>query len=255
VSGRVLITGASGLIGQLLMEGLAGDHDVLGVDVRAPRGSDIRRVDMTRLGAAERSFEGVELVIDLAANPSPAISWREACEHNVPAALNALEAARRAGVRRLVYASSNHVTGMYEHDEPYASIVAGNYEGLDPAATPLISSTHPVRPDGPYAVSKAFGEAAGRYYADAFDLSVICLRIGTVNAEGRPRNAREFATLLTHGDLVRLVDGCLRAPEDLRFGTFYGVSANRWRFWEIADAEHALGYRPRDDAEDFRAAS
>jgi hypothetical protein len=82
---------------------------------------------------------------------------------------------------------------------------------------------------------------------------VICLRIGSVNAENRPRNAREFATLLTHGDLVRLVDCCIRAPADFGFAIFYGVSANTWRLWEIADAEQAIGYRPADDAEAFRA--
>ena len=255
MSGRLLITGASGLIGQILMEGLADDYVVTGIDVRAPRGSHIRRADMRNLRDAERSFEGADLVVDLAANPSPSISWREACERNLPATLNALEAARRAGARRLVYASSNHVTGMYEHDDPYKSIVAGDYEGLDPAATPFISSRDPVRPDGPYAVSKAFGEAAGHYYADAFGLSVICLRIGTVNSEGRPLAAREFATLLTHGDLVRLVDCCLRAPDELQFAIFYGVSGNTWRFWEIADAEAEVGYRPRDNAEAWRTAT
>jgi nucleoside-diphosphate-sugar epimerase len=252
VSERLLITGASGLLGRILMEGLRGDYAVTGLDVRAPRGAGIRRVDMTKLRAAERTFAGAELVLDLAANPSTSISWREASKQNLPPTLNALEAARRVGARRLVYASSNHVTGMYEHEEPYSSIVSGNYAGLDPAGIPMISSAHPVRPDGPYAVSKAFGEAAGRYYADAFGLSVVCLRIGTVNSEGRPRNPREYATLLTHADLIHLVNCCLRAPEDLRFGIFYGVSANRWRFWEIADAEDAVGYRPRDNAEDWR---
>lgn len=247
-----MITGASGLIGRILAEGLPDDYSVTGVDVRGRRGSDIRRVDMTDLKAAERSFQGAELIVDLAANPSASISWDEACTNNLPAAINALEAARRVGASRLVYASSNHVTGMYEREHPYAAIVAGDYGGLDPSQTPYITSRDPVRPDGPYGVSKAAGEAAGRFYSDAFGLSVICLRIGTVNAESRPRNPREFATLLTHGDLVHLVDCCLRAPADVRFAVFYGVSCNAWRFWEIADALEAIGYRPRDDAEAWR---
>jgi uronate dehydrogenase len=141
---------------------------------------------------------------------------------------------------------------MYERDEPYASIVAGTYGGLDPQRIPLISASAPPRPDGPYGVAKAFGEAAGRYYAEEHGLSVICLRIGTVNGEGRPTNAREFATLLTHADLVRLVECALRASDDIRFGVFYGVSANTWRFWDIDDARQAIEYRPRDNAEDWR---
>lgn len=253
MSGRVVITGALGLIGGILSKGIGDEWDVAGVDARKSRGEGIGRADMTKLSAAERSFSGADHVIDLAASPSPTISWAEAYGNNMRAALNALEAARRAGVRRVVYASSNHVTGMYEHDEPYASIVAGRYDGLDPARTPLISRSHTARPDGPYGVSKAFGESAGRYYAEEFGLSVICLRIGTVNAEGRPKNPRELATLLTHRDLIHLVECCLRAGDEIGFAVFYGVSDNTWRFWEIADAEREIGYRPRDNAEALRS--
>lgn len=98
--------------------------------------------------------------------------------------------------------SSNHVVGMYEHDEPYASVVAGRYERLDPDELPRLKADAPTRPDGPYGVGKAFGEAAGRYYSEAFGLSVICLRIGTVTGENRPEEPRHFATMLTHRDLV-----------------------------------------------------
>jgi NAD+ dependent glucose-6-phosphate dehydrogenase len=251
VSQRVVVTGASGRIGGILSEGLDG-YELVRTDRAAARRSSVARVDMTNLKAATKSFAGAEAVVDLAANASVGISWDEAHRNNLRSTMNALEAARRAGVRRVVYASSNHVTGLYELDEPYAAILAGAYEALDPGRVPQISSRSPIRPDSPYGVSKAFGEAAARYYAEAHDLSVICLRIGTVSIEGGPTTVREFATLLSHRDLVHLVDCCLRAPEDLRFGIFYGVSANRWRFWEIADAEDAVGYRPRDNAEDWR---
>lgn len=250
MSRRVVITGAAGLIGGILREGLAGEWEVAGVDARRDRG--LARADLTRRRAAERSLAGADLIIDLAANPSSTISWEEAYENNMRATVNVLGAAQSAGAKRVVFASSNHVTGMYERDEPYASIVAGTYDGLDPKRIPLIPASAPPRPDGPYGVAKAFGEAAGRYYAEEHGLSVICLRIGTVNAEGRPRSAREFATLLTHADLVRLVECSLRASDELRFGVFYGVSANTWRFWDIDEARQAIGYRPRDNAEDWR---
>ena len=247
----ILITGAGGLIGGILREGLGGDYEIAGVDLR--RGPAVQRADMRKLRAAERAFAGAEVVIDLAANPRVSSSWDEVYENNLPATANALEAARRGGARRVIFASSNHVTGGYERDDPYAAIVGGDYGGLDPAAFPRLTARDPIRPDSPYGVGKALGEAAGRYYADEHGLSVICLRIGTVNAENRPRNAREFATLLTHGDLVRLVDCSIRAPAEVGFAIFYGVSANTWRLWEIADAEEAIGYRPADDAETFRA--
>lgn len=238
---RVVITGAGGLVGGILTDGLRADFELRGIDARDG-------VDLRDLGAAERAFAGAEVVIDLAAKSSTRTSWQEVYANNLPATANALEAAQRAGVRRVIFASSNHVTGLYERDHPYSAIVAGEYDGLDPPSIPRITSAHPIRPDGPYGVGKAFGEAAGRFYADVYGLSVICLRIGTVNSENRPRNARERATLLTHRDLVHLVDACIRAPDELRFAIFYGVSANTWRFWEIGDATAAVGYAPRDDA-------
>jgi nucleoside-diphosphate-sugar epimerase len=249
---RVVITGALGLIGGILLEGLGEDHDVVGIDSRRRRRSGIHHGDMRRLDSVERRFDEAEVVIDLAAASAVETPWSTVLRNNVPATVNALEAARRSGVKRVVYASSNHVTGLYEREHPYSAIVAGDYAGLDPAATPYITSSHPIRPDGPYGVGKAFGEAAARYYAEHFGLSVICLRIGTVNEDDRPRSAREFATLLTHGDLVQLVACCIDAPADVSFAIFYGVSANTWRFWEIADAEQGIGYRPRDDAERWR---
>ena len=198
------------------------------------------------------TIEGEVIVIDLAGLPQMDTPWRDVWKNNLPATMNALEAARRAGVRRFVFASSNHVTGMYEREQPYAAIVAGDYEGLDPAATPQIAPGWPIRPDGAYGIGKALGEAAARYYSDAFGLSAICLRIGTVNAENRPLRPRHFATLLTHADLLRLVECALSAPEELRFGVYYGVSRNRWRIWDLEGAREELGYEPRDDAEAFR---
>jgi hypothetical protein len=87
---------------------------------------------------------------------------------------------------------------------------------------------------------------------DTYGLSAIFLRIGTVNRADRPEKARHFATLLTHADLLRLVDCALEAPEELRFGVYYGVSRNTWRFWDISDAAAEIGYDPQDDAERFR---
>jgi hypothetical protein len=152
----------------------------------------------------------------------------------------------------VVYASSNHVVGMYERDEPYASVVAGRYDGLDPALVPRLDASVPVRPDSLYGVGKAFGEAAARFYAEEHGLSVICLRIGTVTKRDRPVKPRDFATLLTHRDLVHLVDRCLSAPDSCRFAIVYGVSANTWRLWDIDAARDAIGYQPRDNAENWR---
>ena len=245
---RVAVTGAAGLIGGVVTDALADRHDFVRID--RVRRAGVHRANLAKSARGlDRLFAGADAVLDLAGIAQSDLPWDDVWRNNLRATVNALEAARRAGVRRFVFASSNHVTGMYERDDPYARIVAGRYEGLDPAVTPMIGADWPIRPDGPYAVGKAFGEAAARYYADAHGLSAICLRIGSVNEEGRPRRARDFATLLTHADLVRLVSGALDAPAELRFHCCYGVSHNTWRFWDLAAGE-AIGFQPEDDAED-----
>jgi uronate dehydrogenase len=253
MTGTVLITGAAGRIGTVLLDGLAGRYDLTALDAERVPGMRARRAKMTRLRAIQKAFNDAEVVIDLAARSLLDTPWKVVYRENMLATYNALEASRRAGVRRVIFASSNHVTGWFEREEPYASIVAGRYEGLDPAAIPLLTTKLPVRPNSYYAIGKVFGEGACRYYSDRHGLSVICLRIGTVNRQNRPTNSRQFATLLTHRDLLHLVEQCIQAPEDLRFATFYGVSDNTWRFWDIADSRYAIGYQPQDDAESWRS--
>ncbi|MCH7653925.1 MAG: NAD(P)-dependent oxidoreductase [Chloroflexi bacterium] len=249
---KVLITGAAGLVGGVLRRGLGDSHELSGVDRRGIDGFDMLVADSTDLDSIRPAFEGKDVVIDLASNPDNGMSWQTAYENNIRCTYNALQAAKDAGVKRVIFASSNHVTGLYESDPPYSDVVAGRYDGITPDDIPRITTAMPIRPDGPYGIVKALGEAAGRYFSDEFGLSVICLRIGTLNQESRPQAPRQFATLLTHNDLVQLVDRSIRAPDDLKFGIYYGVSNNRWRFWDISEGERRLGYRPEDDAESRR---
>jgi nucleoside-diphosphate-sugar epimerase len=245
------VTGAAGLIGGIVMDALSGQCEVRGLDHR--RGSDVDWIrDMTKLRRIQPAFDGMDAVVDLAADSSASASWSSVLRNNVPATVNAFEAARRAGIRRIIVASSNHVVGGYEDDEPYASVLAGRYDSVDPSTLTRLTAAAPIRPDGPYGAGKAMVEAAARYYADEYELSVICLRIGTVNHENRPTSTRHFATFLSHRDLGSLVRCCLAAPDDLRFGIFYGVSANTWRIWDVEHAVAAIGYRPQDDAETWR---
>jgi hypothetical protein len=247
----VVITGAAGTIGTVLRTELADSYAVRALDQVPGKGIDLV-VDVRRSERMASVVAGADAVIELAANSSVATSWGRVLENNLAATVGTLEAARLAGVPRVVVASSNHVTGIHEREEPYASVLTGRYEDLEPDVVPRIRADSPPRPDSFYAVGKCGAEAAGRYYAEEHGLSVICLRIGTVNRENRPRNPREFATLLTHRDLVQLVRRCLEAPLDLRFAVFYGVSRNTWRIWDIDEATSTIGYEPLDDAERFR---
>jgi nucleoside-diphosphate-sugar epimerase len=245
---RVVITGAAGLIGSILRPELARRHRISTLD----RVGDGVVADARDLDALCEAFAGCDVVVDLAARPSAELPWDEVYSNNIPATRTVLEAALRTGVRRVVYASSNAVTGGFEQDEPYASILAGRYEGLRPELVPRLGADAPIRPDSFYGVGKACGEACCRYYADAHGLSTICLRIGTVNAQDRPLKPRHFAKLLTHRDLVSLVECCIAAPASVVHAIFYGVSANTWRIWKIDSAARLVGYEPVDDAEHRR---
>lgn len=247
---KVVVTGGAGLIGTLLRTRLADRYELELLDRRRNRG--VGRVDATKLESLESRLRGVDTIIDLAAITRNDLSWREAASNNLPATATVLEAARRCGVPRVVFASSNHVTGLYEREFPYSSIVAGDYDGLDPRRIPLIGPDWPVRPDGPYAIAKALGEAACKIYSECYGFSTLCLRIGTLNRGDRPRQQRDFATLLSHDDLIRLVTCAVDAPAEVKHGIFYGVSANTWRFWDIAGARDVIGFAPRDNAERFR---
>lgn len=249
---RVLVAGAGGLVGSILWEELGTQHVLQGLDLHRDRGRGIRRADVRRARSIRGAFDHVDAIVDLATGSTIDLPW-DRVQADIKGRVNILEAARLQGVRRYIFASSNHATGMYELEQPYASIVAGTYEGIDPHSIPLIGTDWPIRPDSPYGVGKAFSEAAVRYYSDQYGISSICLRIGTVLAEDRPKIPRHYATLLTHSDLVRLVGCALRAPSELRFGVYYGVSANTWRFWDIANAAEDLGYEAQDDAERFRS--
>lgn len=143
------------------------------------------------------------------------------------------------------------MTGLYEKDEPYRSIVTGRYENLNPAYIPQIDHKTPVRPDGYYGASKVFGEVLGRYYSDKYGIQVFCIRLGSVSRNDRPFDVRQYATLFMQADLVRLVEKCLE-NETVKFGVFYGVSNNTWNFWDTSHIKDCLGWEPKENAEKFR---
>ena len=231
---RVLLTGAAGRIGAALREGLAGRYGLLRLcDVRDPGspgpGEETLTADLTDPAAAARACAGIDAVVHLAGVPRED-SWERILPNNIAATCNLFEAARAAGARRMVYASSNHVVGYYR---------AGRAVGVDVMP----------RPDSRYAVSKVFGEALGRFYADKFGLSVVCLRIGTFRRA--PESKRQLSTWISPRDMVQLAIRSLEAP-DVHFVVCYGVSANRRRRM-MDDAGATIGFRPMDDAEIYAA--
>ncbi len=251
---NLLITGSNGLIGRTLSVAFKDRFNVSGLDVTEPAaGSDIPTTvaDGSDYDAMAPAFSGIDAVVHLAANAPVETPWPDVLKNNISATHNVYEASRQSGVKRIVFASSNHAVGLFEDDELYGNISAGNYEGLTPGGFKRVDHTVPVRPDSDYGISKVFGEATGRYYSERFGLEVACLRIGTVNPHNSPvQSVRQMATWLSHRDLTQLVERSLTEP--LKFEIFYGVSNNTWRFWDIEHAAQKIGYAPQDNAEDWR---
>lgn len=251
---KVAVTGFGGRIGKALRDRLGDKYDFSGIDRVSLPGLNSVQADLTDLAAVKAAFQGIDAVVHLAAEPrhTPDIGWDILMPDNVIATANVFDAAVAAGVRRVVFFSSMHVSGLYERDEPYASIAAGEYGGIDPNSAPLITHEMPDRPDGPYAVSKIFGEALGRYCAAELGLSVICIRLGTVSPEDRPGDdPRSFVSWFSHRDLARMVERCIDV-EGIGFDIFYGASANTWKIYDTPRAWRVLGYEARDNAEAFR---
>ena len=254
-SKRVLITGAGGRIGTLLQTRLrrAGSYRLSGVDRVEAKDSTI--ADLTDLDAIVPIFDGQGVVVHLAAEPrhTPDIGWDLLMPDNVVATANVFEAARIGGASKIVFFSSMHVDGLYERDHPYSAIAEGRYDGLSPGGIDLVTHDMPDRPDGPYAVSKIFGEALGRYYAEEYGMSVICIRLGTFSPADRPgEDARSYVRWNSQRDLVKMVERCIEV-EGVGFDIFFGASANMWKIYDTPRAWSVLGYQPQDNAEDYRA--
>ena len=235
---KLLVTGANGLVGRVLLGALETDFDVLGCDVAGPFTADVVQLDIRDAGAVIRLFAEVkpEYVVHLAGNAAVEAPWASVLHDNIAGTYNVFEAARVAAVNRVVFASSNHVTGAYEGFPP----------SLHQEPNPRkITVDDPLRPDSLYGVGKVFGEALARYYRERFGLAAVCLRIGSVLADDTPREARYRKTWLSHRDLVQLVRRSLLA--DVKFGVYYGISANTGAFWDVSNARADLGYAPEDD--------
>jgi nucleoside-diphosphate-sugar epimerase len=242
---KVLITGSNGLVGGILWQGLAGSFELYGLDRQVmPGASNVFQADIARAEQVEKVFEAISslaYVIHLAGDPRVDAEWDSVLGVNIGGTKNVYAAAQRHGVKRVVFASSNHATGAYEGFPP--SLHTREH-------VQLITSRDPIRPDGFYGVSKAAGEAIARMYFERYGLESICLRIGSVNKADSPAgDPRLQSTWLSHRDLVQLVERSLLA--DVSFGIYYGVSNNRRRFWDISDAERDLDFHPQDDANTY----
>ncbi|WP_031357672.1 NAD-dependent epimerase/dehydratase family protein [Caballeronia sordidicola] len=232
---KIALSGAGGQLGSVVRTALIAR----GIPLRSAGGTkplvalvereDVMHGDLRDPAIVDRLLNGVDVLIHFAGTsverPLP-----EIIDNNLRALVEVYEGARRQGVRRVVFASSNHAIGMYpvtEHLE------------LDCA----------LRPDGFYGLSKVWGEALARMYWDKHGIESICVRIGSCLE--RPTEPRHLSTWFGHSDLMHFLDRCIEA-ESVGFMTVWGVSANTRSWWDNCGAER-LGYEPTQNAEDYAA--
>ncbi len=199
----MLVTGAEGLIGSVVRRELGGRYELIALTL-TPQSFPSHVADIADLAAIEPAFVGIDAVVHLAASPAVETPWEEILPNNLIGTYNVFEAARRAGVPRVVFASSNHVVGMYEVDG------APEIYGVDDRR--VYDHTAEIRPDSLYGVSKAYGEALGRLFVERHGMSVFCLRIGAVRLAARsPREAarRPHAIGVAEPARLRVADRAL----------------------------------------------
>jgi dTDP-4-dehydrorhamnose reductase len=237
----VLVTGAAGNIGSYFADHshgsydlklmVRGDEDAAKIDA-IRRFGDVVTADLADLPRLKELCRGVDTVLHLAAVPQPEATWDQLLPANIVGTYHAMVAAKSAGCRRVIYASSIHAVSGYPPDVQ-------------------VKTSEPVNPGDLYGVTKCFGEAMGRYMAEQEGLSVIALRIGAFQPPDVVRDAQRGIALMdmwvSQRDLNQLIERCIDV-ETLRFAILHGVSDNRFKRYDITDARELVGYAPQDDA-------
>ena len=228
----ILITGAAGDVGTHLRRELAGKYRIRASDLRPLKkiGQEAyMRADISKMADCLRITKGVDAVVHLGGY-SVEGPWEGILSANIVGCYHVFEAARRNGVKRILFPTSNHAVGFYQRDQT-----------IDHRVYP--------RPDSRYGVSKVFGEALGSLYADKYGMEVFCMRIGNVNPA--PIDKRRLSIWFSPRDLAQLVTIGIERP-DIRFEIVYGISANKRAWYDNGNA-YRLGYRPQDDSEVYAA--
>lgn len=232
---KLLLTGAAGGLGRALRERLKANCKVLRLSDRADvgaagAGEEVVLADLADAAAVDAMVQGVQAIVHLG-GVSVEGPFGPILQANILGVYNLYEAARKHGVKRVVFASSNHVTGYYRQSE-------------------TIDTDAPARPDGLYGVSKAFGEDLSRFYFDRYGIETACVRIGSSFPE--PKDRRMLATWLSFDDLHRLITACLTTPV-LGHSIVFGMSDNAVTWWDNSRARH-IGFTPKDSSDIFREA-
>jgi NAD(P)-dependent dehydrogenase (short-subunit alcohol dehydrogenase family) len=236
---RVLVTGAAGNIGSYFAQHSHQKYELVLMEreldeetEKIKEFGELVQGDITDIEQMKQICAGVDTVLHLAGDPSPAAPWSSVRDINITGTYNTYVAAKAAGCRRVIFASSIHAVSGYPADVQ-------------------VKTSEPVNPGDLYGVSKCFGEAMGRYMAEQEGVSVIALRIGAFQPHASARDEKKGLGMLdawvSRRDLNQLIEKCIDV-ENIKFAIFHGLSDNRFKRLDISDARELVGYAPVDDA-------
>ena len=248
---RVLVTGLSGLVGTALRSEFEERYELSSLSRYGTGGMDDShnfKGNIAELDTIIPAFEGQHTVVHLASDRIASADWESALRNNFVGVYNVYEAAKRTGVKRVVFGSSQHAIGGFYRDEPYKTILAGNFDQVK-RPYKLIDETVPIRPDGYYGASKAYAEGLGSYYSEWHDISSINIRIGwTISNDDPTISGGGLAMWLSHRDTAQIHVKAVDAPDSLMYTVVFAMSDNYWNIFSLDKARKVLGYKPQDDA-------
>ncbi len=246
----IVLTGAAGNLGVKLRADCAGRYALRLIDRESHGDAEIAPFDLSVWSETWADlFVGAHAVIHLAANSMAEAPWNDLLAPNIDALLNVFHASVRAGVRRVIVASSNHVMGGYQNDSLPGKLTTD----LTPRPGTQYFAHGAARDSSAYGVTKLFAERIGRWYAERFALSVIAVRIGWVQrgdnrAEDIPADRGDWfpRMWLSNRDFCQLMECCLEANDAIRFEVVNGMSNNLDMPWDLEHTRQVVGYQPRD---------
>ena len=246
---KVGITGAEGHIGTFLREGLGDEFEISSFTLRVMP-FDSSAADLSNPDEVRGLFDGLDAVINLAADPDPAGSWDSMLKNNISATYNVLEECRRAGVKKVVFATTNHT----QHGDTMGELP----EILDEDKRRMLNLADPLNPTSLYGVSKAAGEQLGRYFSTHHGIQFVGLRIGSTGASDsptgpipRPSDGYNMAMFISKRDMIQAVTLALNIDRDYLIA--YAISNNDSRIFDLVETGEQLGFHPKDNSANYRS--
>jgi nucleoside-diphosphate-sugar epimerase len=245
---KVGITGADGTIGTVLRKGLSNRHELELFTFGENKEIESTKIDLSKSDEIVGRFSGLEALIHLAADPSPSASWESVKINNIEATYNVFNECRRAGISKIVFASTNHT----QHGDTLLTTT----ETLDRSKNKILSLSNPTNPDSLYAVSKLFGEDLGKYFSEKYEIKFVGLRIGWVVRGNDPTimhgtASEEYmrAMYLSHGDCLQAFERALEVEN--KYLIAYAISNNTRKIFELEETIDTLDYHPVDDSDEY----